>query len=103
MSPSFTEGDNAGYEHDVLPNDEAYSFSCPAGRLALLLALPILFVGAVAAVEAAGGGAEHAMVAGIMAGDAADHGAFQAAFCVGGRCGCKRELWRWRKWRVRVS
>src|SRR4051812_21563123 len=48
--------------------------------LALALALPILFVGAVAAVGAAGDGAEYAVMAGIVAGDAADRGAFQAAF-----------------------
>src|SRR4051794_35747180 len=61
----------------------------PGGRpaLGLTLALPILFVGAVAAVGAAGDGAEHAVMAGIMAGDTAGRGAFQAAFCRGGGCG----------------
>ncbi len=67
----------------------------PRGRLALALALAVLFVGAVAAVGAAGDGAEHAVMAGIMAGDAADRGAFQAAFGVGGggygREGCDGE------------
>src|SRR6185312_15118270 len=48
-------------------------------RIALRLLLAILLVGAVAAVEAAGGGAEHAVMAGVMAGDAADHGALEAA------------------------
>jgi hypothetical protein len=53
--------------------------------------LPVLLVGAVAAVGATGDGAEHAMMAGIVTGDTADHGAFQAAFCIGGRrCECQR-------------
>ena len=52
----------------------------PGGRraLALPVRLPLLlalFMGAVAAVEAAGGCPEHAMVPGVMAGDAADRGA----------------------------
>ena len=60
--------------------------------LALLVLLPVLFVGAVAAVGAAGDGAEHAVVAGIVTGDAADHGALQAALGVRRRGGneCKR-------------
>src|SRR3954452_17075535 len=58
--------------------------------LGLTLRLAVLLVGAVAAVGAAGDGAEHAVMAGIMAGDAADRGAFQAAFCHGGGCGCER-------------
>src|SRR5690242_14355731 len=37
-----------------------------------------------AAVEAAGGGTEHAVMTGIMAGDAADDGALDAALGVGG-------------------
>jgi hypothetical protein len=45
----------------------------------------------VAAVGAAGDGAEYAVMAGIVARDAADCGAFQAAFCRGGGCGgCER-------------
>ena len=43
-------------------------------------------LGMVAAVEAAGGGAEHAVMAGIMTGDTADDGALDAALGVGGRC-----------------
>jgi hypothetical protein len=53
--------------------------------------LPRLLLGAVAAVEATGGGAERAVMAGIVAGDPADYGAFQAAFGVGGRCCRERE------------
>src|SRR4051794_37456206 len=51
----------------------------PRRQLALALRLAVLLVGAVAAVGAAGHGAEHAVMARIMAGDAADHGALQAA------------------------
>ena len=40
----------------------------------------------VAANEASGGGAEHAMMSGVMAGDAADRGALQAALGVGRTC-----------------
>jgi hypothetical protein len=47
--------------------------------LARLIVLAILFVGAVAAIGAAGDGAEHAVVSGIMTGDAADHGGFHDA------------------------
>src|SRR3954447_13022606 len=57
----------------------------PRGRLTLALPLALLFVGAVAAVGAAGDGAEHAVMAGVMAGDAADRGAFQASFGVSRR------------------
>jgi ketosteroid isomerase-like protein len=55
-----------------------------AGSLALVL-LPLVLVGAVAAVEAAGGRAEHAVMTREMAGDAADRRALQAAPGVGGR------------------
>ena len=58
----------------------------PGRRLALALLQPLLLLGAVAAVEAAGGGTEHAVMAGIVTGNAADHGAFQAALGVGRRC-----------------
>jgi hypothetical protein len=54
-----------------------------SGRAAALL-LPFLLLGAVAAVEAAGGRAQYAMVASIVTGDAADGCAFQAALGVGG-------------------
>src|SRR3984893_4901058 len=56
----------------------------PGGRRALALP-PLLLVGAVAAVGAAGDSAKHAVMAGIVTGDTADHGAFQAAFGIGGR------------------
>ncbi|MGY3455920.1 hypothetical protein ACVWW5_001370 [Bradyrhizobium sp. LM3.4] len=52
------------------------------GRLPLLL---LLLFRVVAAVEAAGGSAEDAVMAGIMAGDATDDGALDAAFGIGGR------------------
>src|SRR5260370_2923036 len=61
----------------------------PGGRLALLQ--PLLLFRAVAAVEAAGGGAEHAVMARIVTGDAADHGTFQAALGVGRRGRRQRE------------
>src|SRR6266404_2343885 len=60
-------------------------------RLALALLLLFLLLGAVAAVQAAGGGAEHAVMAGIVTGDAADRGAFQAAFCIGRRSRNQRQ------------
>jgi hypothetical protein len=64
----------------------------PGGRLSalallllllLLLLLPLLLIGAMAAVEASGGSTEHAVTAGKVTGDAADHGAFQTALGVG--------------------
>jgi hypothetical protein len=62
----------------------------PGRRTALALVLvialaTILLVGVVAAVEAAGGGAEYAVMTGIVAGDTADHGALEAALGVGRR------------------
>src|SRR5258708_40208671 len=59
--------------------------------LARLVVLVILFVGTVAAVGATGDGAEHAVVSGIMTGNAADHGALQAALGGGRRGGNERE------------
>jgi hypothetical protein len=44
-----------------------------------------------AAIEAAGGGAEHAVMAGIMAGHAADDGTLDAALRVGGGSGSQRK------------
>ena len=52
--------------------------------LPLQLALALLLLGMVPAVEAAGGGAEQAVMTGIMAGDAADDGTLDAALGVGG-------------------
>ena len=48
-----------------------------------LLLLTLLLLGAVAAIEAAGGGAKHAMVTSVMTGDAADCGALQATLGFG--------------------
>jgi hypothetical protein len=62
--------------HPLLPGRRT------ALALLIALALAVLLVGVVAAVEAAGGGAEHTMVTGVMAGDAADHGALEAALGV---------------------
>src|SRR6266446_5568244 len=50
----------------------------PGRRLALRPAR--LLLGAMAAISAAGERADGAVMSGIVAGDAADHGAFQAAF-----------------------
>ena len=47
------------------------------------LLLPFPLVGGVTAVEAAGGGSEHAVVTGKMSGSAADDGALDAALGVG--------------------
>ena len=54
--------------------------AAPALRLLLL---PRLLLGTMASIEAAGGSAKHAMVAGIVTGDAADHSALQAALGLG--------------------
>jgi hypothetical protein len=51
----------------------------PLGLLLLLLA----FVGFVTAVQATRGGTQHAMMAGIMTGDAADHRPLDAALGLG--------------------
>ena len=61
------------------------SLVCLAGGGLALALLARLLLGVVPAVEAAGGGAEHAVVAGIVTGDAADRRPFQAALGVGGR------------------
>jgi len=52
--------------------------------LGRLLLLPFLFLGTVAAVEAAGGGPKQTMMTGVVTGNTADHRAFQAAFGLGG-------------------
>jgi hypothetical protein len=72
---AMTEG-----SHPLLPGGH---LTAPALLLLLPLLLPLLLVGAVAADEASGGGAEHAVVPRVMTGDAADHGALQAALGVG--------------------
>jgi hypothetical protein len=56
-----------------------------------LLLLTILLLGAMPAIEAAGGGTEHAVVTGIMAGDAADDGALDAALGLGSLGGKQRQ------------
>src|SRR3954468_7155396 len=59
------------------PNDQRLQLALPV-HLALLLPLSLLLLlllGMVAAVEAAGGGAEDAVMASIVAGDTADDGA----------------------------
>jgi hypothetical protein len=66
------------------PRNDELQLLLPGRRGRLALLLPLLFLGAVAAVEATGGGAEHAVMSGIVTGDAADHGAFQAAFARAG-------------------
>jgi len=48
-----------------------------------LLLLTLLLLGAVAAIEAAGGRAKHAVVTSVMTGDTADHGALQAPLGLG--------------------
>src|SRR5882724_11113058 len=80
-------------------HDEKNTTPFEGGTLQLLLSrrrlglarLAVLFVGAVAAIGAAGDGAEHAVVSGIVTGDAADHGALQTALGVGRRGGNDRE------------
>ena len=51
--------------------------------LLLLLPLQFLLFGVAAAVNASGDGAEHAVMNGIVTGDAADHRALQAALGIG--------------------
>ncbi len=68
----------------IVANDDSEPSLPLPGRLVLL---PRLLVGAVAAVEAAGGGAEPAVMSGKVPGDAADRGALEAAPGIGGgRC-----------------
>ena len=55
-----------------------------ARRTLLLLPLQLLLLRVAAAVDAAGDGAEHAVMAGIVTGDAADRRALQAALGIGG-------------------
>jgi hypothetical protein len=63
----------------------------PGGRRRLTLLLAFLFLGLVATVEAAGGGAEQAVMAGIVTGNTANRGAFEAPLGVGRRDGCRRK------------
>ena len=58
-----------------------------AGRRGGALLLAILLLGVVAAIGAPGDGADHAVMAGIMTGDAADHRTLQAALGIGSACG----------------
>ena len=78
-------GDEPGHDGNTLASSlrECSQLLLPGGRLALLLAL--LLLGAMAAVGASGESADHAMMSGNVTGDAADRGAFQAAFGVGRR------------------
>src|ERR1700733_11548565 len=86
-----TRGDDRDrrYAFNALRDDSAVS-SHPARAvidrqiLALrLLLLTLLLLGAVTAIEAASGRAKHAVMAGIVTGDAADHGALQATLGLG--------------------
>src|SRR6185369_17143377 len=63
----------------------------PRGPSGLLLSLTVLFVGAVPAIGAAGDGADDAVMSGIVTGDAANHGAFQATLGISGRSGNDRQ------------
>src|SRR5689334_19749531 len=56
-------------------------------RLTVPLLLARLPVGGVAAIEAAGGGAKHAVMTGEMSGSASEDGALDAALRVGGGSG----------------
>jgi hypothetical protein len=62
-----------------------------AGGLLLLLVLTLLLIRAVAAVEAAGRGAEQTVMTGEMTGGPADGGALQTALGVDGRACGKRK------------
>jgi hypothetical protein len=78
-----------GVNFNALRDDSAV-FSHPARAvidrqiLALrLLLLTLLLLGAVTPIEAASGRTKHAVMAGIMTGDAADHGTLQATLGLG--------------------
>jgi hypothetical protein len=79
----FAPRNDGRASHPLLPGGR---LSAPALLWLLPLLLPLLFVGAMAADEASGGGAEHAVMSRVMAGEAADRGAFQAALGVGRIC-----------------
>jgi hypothetical protein len=53
--------------------------------LMLRLLLTFLILGAVAAIEAAGGSTQPAVMTGVVAGNPADYRAFEAALRLGGR------------------
>jgi hypothetical protein len=84
---TWMAGTKPGHDENTVASfpGERSHLLLPGRRLALTLLLPRLLLGAMAAVEASGGSAKHAVMAGIVTGDAADHGAFQAAFGVGRR------------------
>src|SRR4051794_6986923 len=64
----------------------ALKLALPGGlTLRPLVLLPVLLIGVMAAVETAGGSTQQAVMAGVMARDATDHGAFEAALGLGGR------------------
>ena len=93
--------ENEDVDGRVKPGHDSPISSHPAGpvidrRILILrlLLLTLLLPGAVAAIEATGGRAEHAMVTSVMTGDAADHSTLQATLGLGGagrreseRCG----------------
>src|SRR5580692_3486347 len=68
----------------LAPTEQTASQLLLPGRRLLLLFQPLLLPGVTAAVDAAGDRAEHAVMDGIVPGDAADRGALQAALGVGG-------------------
>jgi hypothetical protein len=76
--------------HRVKPGHDSSVFSHPAGAVIdrdilvlRLLLLALLLLGAVAAVEAAGGRAEDTVMTGVMTGDAADHSTLYATLGLG--------------------
>jgi hypothetical protein len=63
---------------------QAYApLSHPVLTVILALLLALLLLGAMTAIETSGRRTEHAVMAGIVSGNAADHGALQAAFGFG--------------------
>src|SRR5258707_1069562 len=78
--------------------ERALQYSLAVSRLQFLLPgrdpgllLALLFIGAMAAIGATGDGAEHAVMSGIMTGDAADRGAPEATLGIGRRGGSERQ------------
>jgi len=57
---------------------------CLPALLLFLLLLPLLLLSMMSSIEASGGSAEHAVMAGIVSGGAANHGAFDTTLGVGG-------------------
>jgi len=82
-----TAGTSPAIDHILISAVVALSLHAAAVvHLALLspVLIALLLIGTVAAIETAGRGAEHAMMTGVVTGDAANQGALDAALGLGG-------------------